>query len=153
MPVVDRFGNVKSVVRSFSLLGGHSVLLSALTHAALSGKDQYQGECSLKKREHTLEQAKQVLRSINKGEPMIATFEKEEDGVGVYGLVVFVRTIADFTSRYIHAVQLKMYLPERFPSVSPRIVLYKTTLFHPNFSADGIWLANEIRFGDRKSVV
>ena|GEM_PF-6716202 len=98
--------------------------------------------------EKSIEKARSDLLSYCTGEPLIVTLSSATDVGDEYNLQVFVRSIADFTPSYIKSVQLRLFLPTDYPNSSPRIKLYKTKLFHPNFSASGDWLDNNIHLDE-----
>ena len=90
-------------------------------------------------------QEKQELLSYNSGEPIIVTPIATSDESEEYKITMFVRTIKNPTPRYIDSVQLKLSFFQSYPRIPPCVYLYKTHLFHPNFTTEGVWLGNVIR--------
>ena len=91
------------------------------------------------------EQEKRELLSFNTGEPIVVTTCDSLNDYDEYSVIVFIRTITDPTPQYIKSVQLKIVFSKYYPNDPPIVRLFKTRLFHPNFSANGIWLCNAMR--------
>lgn len=94
---------------------------------------------------NSIKQAKRELCSFCTGEPIIATLCAITENVEEYNLLIFVRSISDSIPTYIQSVRLHFFLPIKYPDASPVVKLYKTQLFHPNFSASGEWMDNIMR--------
>lgn len=96
----------------------------------------------------SIEQIERELLLFRMGEPVIV----EPGGVSgegkEYNLTIFVRSLSDDTPRFVQSVQLRIVLSPAFPSKPPIVVLRNTRLFHPNFTADGVWTDNEVREGE-----
>lgn len=91
------------------------------------------------------EKERQELLSFNTGEPIIITPCDLADSSYKYNIVAFIRSIADPTPRYVKSVQMTITFPESYPADSPSVCLYKTQLFHPNFTVHGKWTDNSVR--------
>lgn len=91
------------------------------------------------------EQTRKELLSFCTGEPVIATLCMAAESFDEYNLQVFVRSISDHAPTHIQSVRLHLILPIEYPDFPPIVKLYKTKLFHPNFSASGEWTDNIVR--------
>jgi hypothetical protein len=88
---------------------------------------------------------RQELLSFNTGEPIIVVPNNALEEYEAYMVVIYVRTVSDCKPSFVKSVQLKMKIPLAYPSESPLISLHGIKLFHPNFTADGIWLGSAIQ--------
>lgn len=95
-----------------------------------------------------LEQTRREILSFCTGEPIIATLNTMAESFDEYHLLIFVRSISDYIPTYIQSVQLHLFLPVDYPATSPTVRLYKTKLFHPNFTASGEWADHIMRQGE-----
>ena len=91
------------------------------------------------------EQEKRELLSFNTGEPIVMTSCDSSDNYDRYNVVAFIRSITDSSPQYTKSVQLSIDFPFSYPDVSPIVCLNRTQLFHPNFTAKGVWLSNKIQ--------
>lgn len=95
--------------------------------------------------DNLVEEVRREVLSFCTGEPIIATLSAETEDLDEYNLLIFVRSISDCTPTYLQSVRLHLFLPKKYPEVSPTVKLYKAKLFHPNFSASGEWMDNVMR--------
>jgi len=84
------------------------------------------------------------LLAFNTGKPIIITPTNALSEFFEYDVVIYVRTISSSTPNFIRAVQLKMKFSSTYPAAPPLVCLFRTALFHPNFSVDGNWCGNVI---------
>ncbi|MBD5525399.1 MAG: hypothetical protein HDR04_13475 [Lachnospiraceae bacterium] len=83
------------------------------------------------------------LESYKTGEPFIITRSGfDEDGY-LYAIVAYVRTVDDWTLRYIDAVHMRLFLPFTYPVDVPRVKVLRKGFFQSNFTADGGWIDSD----------
>ena len=93
----------------------------------------------------SIEKVRREMLAFCTGEPIIVTLSTTAECFDEYNLLIFVRSISDYIPTYIQSVQLHLLLPIKHPDAAPIVKLYKTKLFHPNFSASGEWADNVMR--------
>lgn len=98
--------------------------------------------------ESQMKQAIRELCSFTSGEPVIATLRDSDESHAEFSLLIFVRSISDFVPTYTDNVELLITLSEEYPNISPQVRLSRGKLFHPNFTAEGKWVDNELRPGE-----